>query len=123
MLFGLPLLLWPTWKPRLTTCAVVSITFALLLVYTIFAHFVPYGSPVWTVWPISYFATGMGVGVSVITLKWPWVGTSILGMVLGSLVGFCFDMAIVQFITANTVATLLTVIFFGLAGAVVSLYF
>ena len=123
MLIGLPLLLCPTWKPKLTTCVVVSIACALLLVYTIFAQIVPYGSPVWTVWPISYFATGMGLGVSVVTLKWPWVGTSILGTVLGSLVGFCFDMAIVQFITTNTVATLLTVIFFGLAGAVVSLYF
>ena len=124
MLIGLPLLLCSTWKPKLTSCAVVSILFALLLVYTIFAadQLIPADSPVWTVWPICYFAIGMGVGMSVVTLKWPRVGTVILGAVLGSLVGYCFDMAIVQFITSNDLATTLTVSFCGLAGAVLSLY-
>ena len=81
----------------------------------------PSWAPVWTVPVVGIVCLGMGLGMGYGAAKWPKIGVVIMGLSLGSLLGFLIFWAFLSSAVNTTTARIITVV--GVALVTAILYF
>ena len=107
--------------PGVTLAIFSTLSVALIQLFAIFVAVMPSWSPVWTVPVVGVVCLGMGLGMGYGAAKWPRIGVVIMGLSLGSLLGFLIFWAFLSSAVNTTTARIITVV--GVALVTAILYF
>ena len=87
-----------------------TLAVALLQLFTLFLFVLPNFSPIWTVYIVGIVCLGMGIGMGYGASKWPNIGIMIMGLSLGSLIGFIIYWTFIEAAIATTAAKVITIL-------------
>merc|ERR1712210_248193 len=108
--------------PSVTLLLFTTLAVSIAQIFAIYILVLPSFMPTWSV-PIIYFVNlGMGLGLGYGASKWPKIGIVIMGLSMGSLLGFLIYYAFMATSVSTATAKTVTVLGVALASALIYLF-
>lgn len=95
LLIGFGMLVFGGMFPGLTFFVLTMIIVGVGLISLMYLYLIPDLFPAWSVWIAFYFSFGMGAGLGVGAIKWPYIGILLLGATVGAGLGEMIDLLII----------------------------
>lgn len=108
--------------PGVTLLLFTTLAVSLAQLFGLFLFVLPEFSPTWSVILVYLVTLGMGLGLGYGASKWPKIGIVIMGLSMGSLLGFLIYYAFMATSVSTGTAKTVTVLGVALASALIYLF-